>query len=190
MSLNISRQIRYLLSLTLLITGFGLSFAASAGDYILNPGDHLHISVWGEENLQQDVLILPDGTLAFPLIGTLEAAGRSISALRKEIARKLQPYVPEATVSVTVSETSGNLVYIIGKVNEPGTYVLVRPTDVMQALSLAGGLARFAKEDEILILRREGQIQRSIPFDYSKVITGQDLTTNILLMSGDTVVVP
>jgi len=163
---------------------------ALAADYHLNPGDQLHISVWGEENLQQDVLILPDGMLAFPLVGTLKAAGKDLATLRTTIAQKLQPYIPDATVTVTVTATSGNLIYVIGKVNQPGTYTLIRPTDVMQALSLAGGLARFAKEDEIRILRRQGNTQRSIPFDYSKVIAGQDLTTNILLNSGDTIVVP
>ncbi|HEB55494.1 MAG TPA: sugar ABC transporter substrate-binding protein [Gammaproteobacteria bacterium] len=176
--------------LALFLAETGINRSALAAEYFLNPGDQLHISVWGEDNLQDDVLILPDGTLAFPLVGTLQAAGKDIATLRKTIARKLKPYVPDATVTVTVTATSGNLVYIIGKVNEPGTYTLIRPTDVMQALSLAGGLARFAKEDEIRILRRQGKTQRSIPFDYSKVITGEDLTTNILLESGDTIVVP
>lgn len=176
--------------ITLLMAGTSISGTALAAEYLLNPGDQLHISVWGEDNLQQDVLILPDGTLSFPLVGTLHAAGKDLASLRMTIARKLKPFVPDATVTVTVTATSGNLVYIIGKVNQPGTYTLIRPTDVMQALSLAGGLARFAKEDEIRILRRQGKAQRSIPFDYSRVIAGQDLTTNILLESGDTIVVP
>jgi len=176
--------------LVLLMAVAGIGRTALAAEYLLNPGDQLHISVWGEDNLQQDVLILPDGTLAFPLVGTLRAAGKDLASLRKAIVRKLNPYIPDATVTVTVTATSGNLVYIIGKVNQPGTYTLIRPTDVMQALSLAGGLARFAKEDEIRILRRQGKTQRSIHFDYSKVIAGQDLTTNILLKSGDTIIVP
>jgi len=176
--------------LVLLVTSTGISETVSATEYALNPGDQIHISVWGEENLQQDVLILPDGTLTFPLVGTLRAAGKDLSSLRAIITQKLKPYIPEATVTVSVTATSGNLVYIIGKVNQPGTYTLIRPTDVMQALSLAGGLARFAKEDEIRILRREGKTQRSIPFDYSKVIGGKDLATNILLKSGDTIIVP
>ena len=176
--------------IVILLTNFITNSAESATTYRLNPGDQLHISVWGEEDLQQEVLILPDGTFAFPLVGTIQAAGKDLSTLQKIITRKLQPYIPDATVTVSVTQTSGNMVYIIGKVNQPGTYTLIRPTDVMQALSLAGGLARFAKEDEIRILRRKDNKQVSISFDYGKVITGQDLESNILLFSGDTIIVP
>ena len=173
------------LSLMFLVSNY-----AVAESYVLNPGDQIHISVWGEENLQQDVLILPDGTISFPLVGVLPAAGRSVNQLHSDLTRKLQPFVPEATVTVTVTETTGNLVYIIGKVTNPGTYTLNRPTDVLQALSLAGGLARFAKESEIRILRREQSRQIAITFDYKSVISGENLETNILLKSGDTIVVP
>lgn len=163
---------------------------AVAENYTLNPGDQIHISVWGEENLQQDVLILPDGTISFPLVGVLPVAGQTLNQLHATLTRKLQAYVPEATVTVTVTATSGNLVYIIGKVANPGTYTLNRPTDVLQALSLAGGLARFAKESEIRIIRRNKQRQTAIQFDYQSVINGDNLDTNILLKSGDTIVVP
>ena len=92
--------------LALFLAETGINRSALAAEYLLNPGDQLHISVWGEDNLQDDALILPDGTLAFPLVGTLQAAGKDIATLRKTIARKLKPYVPDATVTVTVTATS------------------------------------------------------------------------------------
>ena len=184
-----SNPFNLVLLFALTLINFATNNAESA-EYRLNPGDQLHISVWGEDELQQDVLILPDGTIAFPLVGTIHAAGKDLTTLRQTLSKKLKPYIPDATVTVSVIQTSGNMIYIIGRVNQPGTYTLIRPTDVMQALSLAGGLARFAKEDKIRILRRKGNKQQSIPFDYSKVITGLDLDDNILLMSGDTIIVP
>jgi polysaccharide export outer membrane protein len=85
---------------------------------------------------------------------------------------------------------AGNIVFVIGQVNNPGQFPIVRPTDVMQALSIAGGLTPFGDEDDIMILRRENGRQVSLPFDYSDVKRGKNLELNIVLKSGDVVVVP
>ena len=169
---------------------FTVSAQIHADPYRLNPGDRLHVSVWGEENLQSDVRILPDGSISIPLVGILHVSGMTLEMVTQRIRNLLEPYIPDASVTVTVTETGGNLVYVLGKVTNPGVYPLIRRTDVLQALSLAGGLARFAKEDEIRILRRVNGKPIAIPFDFAQILRGNSLESNILLQSGDTIIVP
>jgi len=177
--------------LTALITLLFSSFVASAQEpYRLNPGDILDISVWNEEALQQQILVLPDGTISFPLVGILEVANRTPAEVQEALKAKLSRLIPDPEINLSVRAVDGNNIYIIGKVNQPGRIPMTRPTDVMQALSLAGGFTTYAKSDSIQILRRTGNKQQVIRFDYTKIEDGKALETNILLRSGDTIVVP
>ena len=158
--------------------------------YHIQPGDTLIIAVWKEPELRGEVLVRPDGGLSFPLAGEIQTRGMTIAALRGEIESRIKRFIPDPLVTVAVKEIGGNRVYVIGKVNRPGEFLLSRPLDVMQALSLAGGTTPFAALNEIRILRRiDGQME-AIAFRYSDVERGRDLTQNIMLYSGDTVVVP
>jgi polysaccharide export outer membrane protein len=159
-------------------------------DYLLQPGDELEISVWKETDLTQSVFIRPDGGISFPLAGDLPAAGRSVAELTAALEKRIRRYEPDAVVTVMVKSPVGNRVYVIGKVNKPGDFALNRPIDVMQALSLAGGATPFANTNHIRVLRREGTHLISIAFRYGDVQRGKRLDQNILLKSGDTVVVP
>jgi polysaccharide export outer membrane protein len=164
---------------------------ASAEDtYRLNPGDILNISVWNEEALQQTVMVLPDGTISFPLVGILKVSARTPKQVQDELKEKLSRLIPDPEINLTVQAVDGNNIFIIGKVNQPGRFPMTRPTDVVQALSLAGGFTPYAQEDSIQILRRTGKRQQIIRFDYTRIADGQALETNILLRSGDTIVVP
>ena len=158
--------------------------------YRLNPGDILSISVWNEEALQQEVMVLPDGTISFPLVGVIEVAKRTPSQVQSELKKKLSRLIPDPEINLSVVSVGGNNIFIIGKVNQPGRFPMNRPTDVVQALSLAGGFTPYAKSDDIQIIRRVGKQQKIIKFDYSKIASGKALETNILLQSGDTIVVP
>ena len=158
--------------------------------YLLNPGDILRISVWNEEALQQEVLVLPDGTISFPLVGILEVAGRTPLQVQDELKGLLARLIPDPEITLTVLAVEGNSLYIIGKVNQPGRFPMTRPIDVVQALSLAGGFTPYAQQDSIQILRRSGGKQRIIRFDYTQIADGEALESNIILQSGDTIVVP
>ena len=158
--------------------------------YRIQPGDVLMVSVWKEADLQAEVLVRSDGGVSFPLAGELEAAGHSVEELRTAINKRIKEYIPDAVVAVSVKEIGGNRVYVIGKVNRPGEFTFRGPIDVMQALSLAGGATSFAAVSDIHILRRENGLQQAIPFHYPEVESGRKLEQNILLRSGDTVVVP
>jgi polysaccharide export outer membrane protein len=158
--------------------------------YSLRPGDVLQVSVWKETDLQADVLIRPDGGMTFPLAGELQAAGHTVAELTALLETRIQKYIPDAVVTVTVKAIGGNRIYVVGKVNRPGDFPLMGPLDVMQALTLAGGATPFADLDAIRVLRRNGVQQTSIRFRYSDVAKGRRLDQNILLKNGDTVVVP
>ena len=158
--------------------------------YRIGPEDVLAISVWKEPELQREEIVRPDGGISFPLAGSVQAAGRTVQEVEAEITRKIRRYIPDAVVTVSVKQISGYTIFVIGRVNNPGQFTLGRYVDVVQALTLAGGFTPFASEDDINILRRDGGKEIRIPFDYSDVKKGKRLEQNIILRSGDVVVVP
>jgi polysaccharide export outer membrane protein len=188
-----SKKLKYLTFLVM-----ATSFAAPAlaqqppgGDYTVQPGDLLEVSVWKEADLQREVLVRPDGHFSFPLAGDIDATGKTVDDLRHEIASILQKYIPDLIVTVTVKSIQGNKVYVMGQVNRPGEFIVNPRVDVMQALSMAGGTTPFAALNDIVVLRRDGNgSQRAIRFAYKDVERGRSLEQNIVLNSGDVVVVP
>lgn len=169
------------------------SQAADPGqlDYRLQPGDLVTISVWKEKDLETEALVRPDGGLSFPLVGDVEAAGHTLREVRDMLAQRLKPYIPDPVVSVAIKEIGGNRVFVLGRVNRPGEYPFSQPIDVIQALSLAGGTTPFAELNRIVILHRDGSgAEHATRFRYADIAHGRDLAQNVLLQSGDTVLVP
>jgi len=198
-------NIRYIscgwLSAILLVVGTVLINTASAqnpigagevpgGEYEIGPEDLLEIFVWKEKDLQREVLVRPDGWLTFPLVGNVSAKGKTAQQLQDEIATRLRKYIPDPNVSISVKKVAGYKIFIIGKVNKPGEFVVGRYIDVIQALTLAGGLTPFADDDNIRILRKEDGKETVIMFDYADVKKGRNLDQNIMLKSGDVIIVP
>ena len=170
---------------------FAMANGASASErYLLNAGDVLDISVWNEDALQKQVSILPDGMIAFPLAGELMAEGKSVTQLQATLKEKLKKYLSDPVVTVSVANVSGNTVHIMGKVLQPGAFVMTKNMDVIQALSLAGGLSPYAEENNIIVLRREGNKEKVLAVHYADIKKGKDLNTNIILNSGDVIVIP
>ena len=184
---------------TILITGLAILSANPAvgqesnnnsEKYLIHAGDVLEISVWREEYLERAVVVQPDGRISFPLAGALEAAGKSVSELQVNVAEKLALYFPDPVVTVSIKEIRGNTVYILGQVQNPGQIVMNPVIDVMQALALVGGTTPFAELNDIKILRRTGKSQRLIEFRYGDIARGRNLQQNIILQSGDVIIVP
>jgi polysaccharide export outer membrane protein len=158
--------------------------------YHLQPGDVLSISVWKEQDLQTDVLVRPDGAFSFPLAGDVPAVGKTVEDVRTLLIERLKRFIPTPVVTVAVKQIGGNRIYVVGRVNHAGDFPLSSPLDVMQAIALAGGTTPFAAINDIVILRRQNGQQQAIRFHYSDVARGRDLSQNVLLQTGDTVVVP
>lgn len=183
---------RYALALLLALCAHVGSLRADEPEpYRIQPGDVLMVSVWKEQDLMSEVLVRPDGGLSFALVGDVRASGRTVDELRTLVDERLSKFIPDPSVTIAVKQIGGNRIYVLGKVNRPGEFTFSQPIDVMQALSLAGGATSFAGLDDIQILRRDltGK-QTSRRFRYSEVERGRGLEQNILLKSGDTVVVP
>jgi len=159
--------------------------------YLVQPGDVLEVNVWKEEGLLQEVLVRPDGGISFPLVGDFKAQGLSLEQIQKKISDALSTYISDPVVSVSAKQLLGNKIYVIGKVNKPDQYLMTSKIDVMQALSMAGGMTPFASVNNIVILRRDNTgKQKAIKFEYGDVEDGDDLEQNIILQSGDVIVVP
>jgi len=164
--------------------------AQEEGDYIIGPGDVLDISVWKDEALTRSCVVRPDGFISFPLIGDVRASGKTSQQLKLEMESRLIRYVPGLTLSLEIKQINSMIVYVIGKVNIPGRFVVNANIDVLQALSTAGGLNPFAKQNDIKIFRKDKDETTIFPFQYDKVVDGKRLEQNIQLNRGDIVVVP
>jgi polysaccharide export outer membrane protein len=162
----------------------------STADYEIKPGDTLIVSVWKEPDLTMEVLVRPDGKFSFPLAGDVQASGKAVEAVRLDLVSKIESYIPDVAATVMLKSIEGNKAYVVGKVLKPGPIIMNSETNVMQALSWAGGTVQFAALKKIVILRGQGGSQTAIPFNYDQVEDGEGLEQNIVLQPGDVVVVP
>ncbi len=193
-------SLRSLISLSLrplLVALMLMQFSANATaqqvaglEYRIGPEDVLHISVWKEDDLDRKVLVRPDGGVSFPLVGDIQVSGRTPLEVQDEIRSRLARYVPDAEVTVAVDKISGYTIFILGEVNKPGQFTLGRYVDVVQALTLAGGTTPYASERNMRILRRKDGREVTYRFDFRDIKRGKNLKQNIILQSGDVVVVP
>ena len=167
----------------------GVAFGSDT-NYHIGPGDVLEISVWKDESLSRTVVVPPDGIISFPLIAGVKVTNLTVRDLRKIVTKKLSEYVPDVTVTVLLTQINSLQAYVIGKVNNPGTFPITLDTNVMQILAMAGGLNPFAAPGKIIILRQQKNSIIKIPFDYKNVERGVGLEQNILLKRGDVIVVP
>ncbi len=157
-----------------------------SGSYKVGPSDILFISIWKEGEFSGPVSVHEDGKITLPLVGDLQAGGKTPKEIEKIVADALSKYVVNPLVTVTVQQVLSKKYYLDGEVAKPGEYSLVAPTTVLEAISKAGGLALFANAKKIYILRNSKQIS----FNYKDVIRGKHMEQNILLKPDDHVFVP
>ena len=162
----------------------------TGSDYEIGAGDLLQIFVWKEPELTRDVTVRSDGKISVPLLGDVAAAGLSPQRLGEELARSLSRFVETPRVTIGVSQAVSSRFYVLGQVGKPGEFRLNVPTTVLQGLALAGGFREFAKTDDIVIIRQQKGAQTVIPVNYKKLSEGKDVSQNVMLKSGDTIVVP
>lgn len=161
------------------------------GNFIIGEDDQLSINVWKEPDFSETVPVRSDGKISLPLIGELQAAGRTPLQLEQDIATKLKTYIMQPDVTVMVVKVNSQKFNILGRVVKPGSYSLSAATTVLDAIAAAGGFQDFAKQKGVYILRPgpNGQEIR-IAFNYKDVIKGKNPEENIRLRAHDTIVVP
>jgi len=164
--------------------------------FLLGPEDELEITVWGNKDLTRITAVRPDGLISMPIIGDVQAAGLTADALAQRIADRLKQFVAtNPSVSVSVRELNSYSVYVLGEVTKPGKFQLKSYVTVLQAISMAGGFTEWAKKNKLQVVRstQNGDHQRQelhIPIRYDDLVSGRGEPGNIVLHSGDTVVVP
>ena len=160
-------------------------------DFVIGNGDVLNISVWKQPDLSRSVPVRSDGKVSLPLIGEITASGQTPLKLEQELTSKFQPFLAEPEVTVIVEQINSEKFNILGRVAKPGSYTLLNPTTVLDAIALAGGCRDFAKQKAIYILRRHPDgTETRMPFNYQEVIRGKNTAQNIDLQPRDTIVVP
>ncbi|MCB2187413.1 MAG: polysaccharide export protein [Deltaproteobacteria bacterium] len=159
--------------------------------YLIGPSDILEVIVWREENLSRnDILVRPDGKFSMTLVDDVQAAGLTPMQLKAELIRRLGKYMEGPQVYVIVKDPRSQYFCVLGNVVKAGVFPMLVPTDVLQALSTAGGFNEWAHKDDVIITRKLGDKQEIYPFEYSDVIKGDENKQNIRLLPGDVVVVP
>jgi len=155
--------------------------------YVIGPEDILLIRVWREPELSTGVQVRPDGKITMQLVGELDAAGQTPEGLQKKIVEALQEFILKPDVTVTLQSVQSRKYHITGEVGRPGTFPLVVPTTILEALTNSGGFREFANTKKITILRKGGKI---LKFNYNEVVKGKNMDQNIFLENGDYIVVP
>lgn len=194
---------RYLLVAIAILAGWAMQNSAILGTalahYRFQPGDTIQISVWQEPRLDRQVVVAPDGTIALPLAGRVQAGGQGASEVEQAIkARLAGQYEDELDVTVTflarpeIEAIAPVLpaIYVMGEVASPGEFAIQKPTTVLQAIALGGGLSPFAAERRIQVHRKSAGRDEIHMFDFRAFKHGMNPHGNIVLKSGDVVVVP
>jgi polysaccharide biosynthesis/export protein len=159
--------------------------------FVIGNDDVLAINVWKEPDVSRSIPVRSDGKISLPLVGEVQAAGRTPLKLEVEIASRLKNYISEPEVTVIVQQINSQKFNILGQVNHPGTFVVANSPTVLDAIALAGGFRDFAKQKSIYVLRQNADgTQTRIPFNYKEVVKGQNLAQNIKIQPRDTIVVP
>jgi polysaccharide export outer membrane protein len=159
-------------------------------DYLIGPEDVIEVSVWKSEALSKVVTVRPDGKISLPLIGDIDAAGRTAGQLKEIIRQKLEDYKQTPEVSIILQQVNSYIVYVLGEVAKPGKYPLKSQTTLLQGITLAGGFTQYASRNSIILLRRNGFGEVRVKIKYDDLISGKRGSENPLLLPGDTVVVP
>jgi len=163
--------------------------AAGEESYVVGPGDGLQVVVWREPSLSGSVTVRPDGFVTLPLVNEVQVVGMKTSELRETLEKRFREFVTDAYVTVRVEKIASTEVFLIGEVAKAGAYSLTGSDTLIQLLTRAGGLSPFADRRNIRVIRRQGDKVTEFTVDYDAILKG-DLKQDILLRSGDRIVVP
>ena len=159
-------------------------------NYVIGSQDMLDISVWREPDFSRTVPVRPDGKISLPLLNDMQAAGLTPSQRAAELTQSLNKFVTNPQVTIIVTQINSQRFYVLGEAARPGAYTLIPEMTILQALSNAGGFTPYANSKKIYLLREENGKQQKLLFNYKDVISGKRTEQNIVLKSGDTIVVP
>lgn len=158
--------------------------------YVIGAEDVLSIHVWKEDAFTRTIPVRMDGKISLPLVQEIKAAGLTPLQLKEVLTRRLKEFIENPVVSVTVAEANSYKVYVSGQVKTPGVYRLRSETSVAQIIPMAGGFTDWANQKKILIIRNENGREKRMTVNYKKIMRGSDPDSNVILKTGDTIIVP
>ena len=159
--------------------------------FVIGNDDVLAINVWKEPDVSRSIPVRSDGKISLPLVGEVQATGRTPLKLEQDIAARLKNFIAEPEVTVIVQQINSQKFNILGFVNRPGSYMINNSATVLDAIAIAGGFRDFAKQKAIYVLRQNADgSQTRLPFNYKEVVKGKNPVQNIKLQPRDTIVVP
>jgi polysaccharide export outer membrane protein len=164
--------------------------ATETGDYKIGPGDVLRILTWKEADFSGSFPVRFDGKITIPFVGDIDVAGRTPTQLKDELEESIGRFVDVARVSVAIEQPNSARFFVLGKVSQQGAFPYTGPLRIAQALALAGGFQEFAKLEQIFVIREVGGELIYFPFDYNEFVNRRQLAGNLVLLPGDTIVVP
>lgn len=162
---------------------------AGADEYVLGVEDKLGISVWKEVELGKSVVIRPDGKVTFPLVGDVQAAGRTPRQLSDDLTKSIAKFIKEPMVTVVVEEINNFKVFVLGEVTVQGTLNLRRHTRLLEAIAMSGGVTQYADRSNVVLLRYQDGKEGRTKIDYRKIVSGDKPELNVELKPGDTIIV-
>lgn len=164
--------------------------AATVGEYTIGPTDRLEVMLWKEQELTREVQVRMDGRISVPLLGDVEAAGKTIDSLARMLSELYSKVLAEPAVTVMLLEGRSHKYFVIGKVRTPGEFRIEAPITVLQAIARSGGFVEWAKTDDLLLVRKTQGKQEIIHFNYDAFVKGKNHDKNIEIVAGDVIVVP
>lgn len=176
-------------SIPAVATAAGATDASTTDGYVIGASDMLTITVWKEPTLSGTILVRPDGMISLALLGDVRASGLTPLELSDQISTKLKKFIQDPNVSVVISQIHSKVVYLLGEVAKPGPVEMTPGMTILEAVSRAGGLTDFANAKKMYVLRGTAGSQQRIPVNYKRALKG-DSTLNLVLKTGDTIVVP
>jgi polysaccharide export outer membrane protein len=163
---------------------------ADSDRYVIGAEDALYIHVWREEALTRTVPVRMDGNISLPLIHEIKAAGLTPFRLKEVLTKRFKEFIENPIVSVIVMEANSFKVYVSGQVKTPGVVRLRSETTILQLIPMVGGFTDWANQKKILIIRKEDGKEKRITINYKRIVDGKDLDSNVVLKSGDTIIIP
>jgi len=164
--------------------------ADQAVPFTLQVGDVVTVSVWKNEELGARVPVRPDGQITLPLVGEVAGVGMTPLATQELLSEKYREFVTAPAVSVVVDQINSWKIFVLGEIRAPGVFDILRPTRLVQALAMAGGFTEYAKKDEIVLLRTRGVTEERMVLSVKGITSGRKPSDNVLLVPGDTIIVP
>jgi polysaccharide export outer membrane protein len=162
-------------------------------NYIIGPGDGLHVFVWGHNDLTTSIQVRPDGLISTPLVEDIQAAGKTPTELARDMETVLAEFVRSPTVTIIVQSFVGEYaqqIRVVGQAAEPKALPYRAGMTVLDVVIAVGGLSEFAAGNRARVVRRQDGQETTIKVRLNDLLNKGEMDQNVRMMPGDVLVIP